>query len=116
MPQISADRPANRWDGIAYLHNKNHKKKWNGGGNHGNWIGAVVTDGLHPTGKPLDCILNMVCRFTDAGNVVLDPFCGSSTVLRAAKDLGRLAIGIEIDEKYCEASAQRLQQEVFNLA
>lgn len=52
---------------------------------------------------------------TNPGEVVLDPYMGTGTTLRAAKDLGRKAIGIEIEEKYCEVAVQRLKQEVLPL-
>lgn len=49
------------------------------------------------------------------GNYILDPFCGTGTTLRAVKDQGKKAVGIELNERYCEIAATRMSQEVFNL-
>lgn len=69
----------------------------------------------HPNEKPLDLVLQFVRLTTKAGGIVLDPFMGSGTTLRAAKDLGRRAIGIELEERYCEIAARRMQQECLSL-
>lgn len=67
----------------------------------------------HTCPKPIGIMRWIVQRFTGTGETILDPFTGSGTTLRAAKDLGRKAIGIEIEEKYCEIAARRLAQEVL---
>jgi DNA modification methylase len=69
----------------------------------------------HPTQKPLD-LMKWCLNFLPKSQTILDPFMGSGTTLRAAKDLGRQCIGIEIEEKYCEIAARRLGQEVLDLA
>ena len=74
----------------------------------------VSNDRIHPNEKPLDLPLHFIRLTTEPGGVVLDPFMGSGTTLRAAKDLGRKAIGIEIEERYCEIAARRCQQSVFD--
>jgi site-specific DNA-methyltransferase (adenine-specific) len=67
----------------------------------------------HPTQKPLITASVPIQFSTELGDTVLDPFMGSGTTLRAAKDLGRKAIGIEKSERYCEIAARRLGQEVL---
>lgn len=67
----------------------------------------------HPTEKDVDIISSLMLISTREGELVIDPYCGSGTTLRAAKDLGRRAIGIEINEAYCEIAANRLRQEVL---
>lgn len=61
---------------------------------------------LHPTQKPQNLLRYLISRHPST--MILDPFMGSGTTLRAAKDLNRKAIGIEIDEKYCDMAARRV--------
>ncbi len=65
----------------------------------------------HPSPKPLSVIRHLVETLTTPDEVVIDPFLGSGTTLVAAKQLGRRAIGIEVEERFCEMAAQRLTHE-----
>jgi site-specific DNA-methyltransferase (adenine-specific) len=85
--------------------------QWNGACRQG----EKETHGLHPTQKPVALMAWIIARWTKPGDLILDPYMGSGPVLRAAKDLGRRAVGIEIDERYCEIAAHRLGQEVLAL-
>ncbi len=67
---------------------------------------------LHPTQKPLEVIKWCINLAGDV-QTILDPFAGSGTTGRAAKDLGRQAVLVEMDEQYCEIAAQRMAQEVL---
>ena len=70
----------------------------------------------HPCPKPLGVMKWAVGKVSVDSDCIIDPFMGSGTTLRAAKDLGRKAIGIEIEEKYCEIAARRMAQEVLDFA
>ncbi len=117
MPQYSGDRPGMGYESIVAVHAAG-RSEWNGGGSHGVFIypkGDGMGPALHPTTKPERLMRKLVALFSDPGDVVLDPFMGSGTTLRAAKDLGRKAIGIEIEERYCEIAAKRMSQQVLAL-
>ena len=73
-------------------------------------------DREHPVEKPAGLLADLISPTTPPGGTVLDLFAGSGTTLEAAKSLGRRAIGIEIEERYCEIAARRLAQAVLPLA
>lgn len=106
-----------QWEAVI-IATKGERQTWNGGNNRSNILEfqkVIPKNGEHPTPKPEALMRQMVSDNSDIGSLVLDPFMGSGTTLRAAKDLGRKAIGIEIEEKYCEIAVKRLAQEVLPL-
>ncbi len=68
---------------------------------------------FHPNQKPLASLASILHTFCPAVGIVLDPFMGSGSTLRAAKDLAITAIGIEIEERYCRKAAARMAQGVL---
>jgi site-specific DNA-methyltransferase (adenine-specific) len=75
------------------------------------WPWSSVKPNGHPAEKPIEG-MDWIIRQSDR-KFILDPFMGSGTTLAAAKKLGLRAIGIEIEERYCEIAAKRLAQEVL---
>jgi DNA modification methylase len=115
MPQMTGDRPGVGFEPCTITHAQG-RMRWNGGGYQALWTHNIVKGDErpdHPCPKPLSLMRQLVEQFTDPDELILDPFMGSGTTLRAAKDLGRRAIGIEIEEKYCEIAVKRLAQEVL---
>jgi DNA modification methylase len=84
---------------------------WNG------MLQRIKQTRYHPTQKPVEvmrwCIQQADIKLKSKQNTIIDPFMGSGTTLRAAKDLGRKAIGIEREERYCEIAARRMAQSVL---
>lgn len=100
------------WDALAFYWLKGDYK-----GNNGHrsdvfdYAPVRPTEGGHPTPKPIGLMCDLL-KFM-RGDIIVDPFMGSGTTLEAAKLLNRRAIGIEIEERYCEIAANRLRQGVL---
>lgn len=73
-----------------------------------------ISKSAHPCPKPYSVMRWLVNKSATAGDVVFDPFMGSGTTLQAAKDLGLRAVGVEIEERYCELAVKRLSQSILN--
>lgn len=108
------------WDPVVFWNNGPNSGPNSGHVNRdyhvGNMAGVFGDQIGHPCPRPFDTMLHIVQLATKPEQTILDPFCGSGTTLRAAKDLGRKSIGIEIEERYCEIAARRCSQEVLKFA
>jgi site-specific DNA-methyltransferase (adenine-specific) len=105
------------WDPVVFWNNGPNSGPNSGHVNRdyhvGNVAGVIGAKIGHPCPRPLDTMRHIVQLAAAVGGMVIDPFAGSGTTLRAAKDTGRRAIGIEIEEQYCEIAARRLEQGVL---
>ena len=114
-PQLSGDRPAQAWEAIAIMHAaRTARPRWNGHGGYGMWRHMSETKGArpdHPTPKPVALMLELIEQFTEPGELILDPYCGSGSTGVAALRLGRRFLGIECDERYHALSVARLEAE-----
>ena len=68
--------------------------------------------GKHPTQKPLELLKRIVLSSTKEGDLILDPFCGSSTTGVAAMSLNRKYVGMDMEEEYLELSKKRLHEAI----
>ena len=105
---------------IAWLQKPGAPATWNGNGAQRNILKFPICSGEerteHRTQKPLALIKDLILRHSDPGDLILDPYVGSGTTLRAAKDLGRRAVGIELREDFCVLTVKRLGQDVLNFS
>lgn len=92
-------------DGTRYPHDVVDFSNWNGAG----FVNRNTIN--HPTSKPVPLLEYLVRTYTNEGETILDPFAGSGTAGVAAMRTGRKAVLIELEEKYCELAANRLEQE-----
>lgn len=69
----------------------------------------------HPCPKPIGIWRKLLSNVTNKGDIIYDPFMGSGTTLRAARDIGLKSIGVELTEEYCEIAAKRMSQMVMEL-
>jgi hypothetical protein len=112
LPQMSGDRPSAGFEAIEIAHRPG-RKRWNGGGKSGIWTHTIQRGDVrwHPTQKPLPLLIELIEDFTDPGEIVLDPFCGSGSIGIACLRLGRRYIGMELNSEWAERARAWLQAE-----
>ena len=78
-------------------------------------VGRQAGEARHPSRRSLAHMKWLVKWFSTPGEVILDPFAGAGTTLRAAKEMGRSAIGVEVDARWCRQAVDELAQDVLDL-
>jgi DNA methylase len=112
MGQLTRDRPATAFEGIAWLHNLETKKRWNGKGSYGIWSanGTRGKTGRHPNEKPVLLAMKLVALASEPGETIFDPFCGSGAIGEAAVRLGRGYFGQDRDPEWVEKTRRRVER------
>jgi DNA modification methylase len=126
-PNVYAGKPVlgtvrkNKGDEKEQVHGVSERKVFSEfGERYNSWnywntkIDALVN--AHPAPFPEQLAKDHIQSWSNPGDVVLDPFLGSGTTLKAAKELGRIGIGIDVNRIYVEIAAKRLQQEYLPLS
>lgn len=119
MPQMSGDRPSQGAEGVAIMHSIGRCMKWNGRGRPAVWSHYQMKGFLgtpeHPTQKPIPLMSDLVGLFSNPGDTILDPFCGSGSTGVAAVQQGRNFIGIERDPAYAAIARRRIGEAANHL-
>ena len=112
MGQLTADRPATSYEGVAIMHAPTVKKRWNGRGSYGIWKcnGTRGKKGRHPNEKPVDLMMKWVALFSDRGETIFDPFAGSGAIGEAALRLGRRYMGADCSHEWVTKARVRLTE------
>ena len=119
-PNYMGDGPGMGFESLVTAWCGTGKSKWNGGGRRGVLTHNVGVFGgeknWHPTQKPLLLMRELITLFTNKGDVILDPFCGSGSTGVAALQLGRRFIGIERRSDYANVARGRLAAELDGIS
>ncbi len=111
MPQFNGQGPGMGYESMVAAWSGKGHSKWNGGGKHGVFIvpKGESERNVHETQKPIKLMADLVRLFTNEGDTVLDPFMGSASTGVACVKLNRKFIGIELEQRYFDASCRRIE-------
>lgn len=112
-PQFTGDRPAAAAEAIVCLHRPG-RKRWNGGGRRNVFrheVNGARGPKPHPSTKPLPLMIELVDLFSDPGELIADPFCGSGSTGVACMRRARRFSGLELQEQWVAVANDRLRAE-----